>query len=134
MVASLAPSTRDLACNPFMCPNWESKPVTFWFANPHSIHWATPARAKLTIIKSTPHFYSFTINFFKDFIYSFLDRGEGKEKERERNIDAHEKHWPVASCMPPTGVLASNPGMCHDWKSNQWPFSSQAGVQPTEPH
>ena len=25
--------------------------------------------------------------FFKDFIYLFLERGEGREKERERNID-----------------------------------------------
>ena len=25
--------------------------------------------------------------FFKDFIYLFFERGEGKEKERERNID-----------------------------------------------
>ena len=24
--------------------------------------------------------------FFKDFIYLFIDRGEGKEKARERNI------------------------------------------------
>ena len=25
--------------------------------------------------------------FFKDFIYLFLERGGGREKERERNID-----------------------------------------------
>ena len=25
--------------------------------------------------------------FFKDFIYLFLERGEGKEEERERNIN-----------------------------------------------
>ena len=29
---------------------------------------------------------------FKDFIYLFLERGEGREKERERNIDVREKH------------------------------------------
>ena len=30
--------------------------------------------------------------YFKDFIYLFLERGEGREKERERNIDVREKH------------------------------------------
>ena len=49
--------------------------------------------------------------FFKDFIYLFLDRGEGWEKERERNINV----WlPLA--RPPTGDLAGNPGMCPNWK------------------
>ena len=40
----------------------------------------------------------------------------------------------VASHMPPTGELAHNPGVCPDWKSNQRPFGSQAGIQSTEPH
>ena len=39
----------------------------------------------------------------KDFIYLFLERGEGGEKERKRNIDMPEKHGSVASCTPPTG-------------------------------
>ena len=26
-------------------------------------------------------------SFFKDFIYLFLEKGEGREKERERNIN-----------------------------------------------
>ena len=31
---------------------------------------------------------SFIFQFFrKDFIYLFLERGEGREKEKERNID-----------------------------------------------
>ena len=52
------------------------------------------------------------LNFFKDFIYLFLDRGEG---EREG-----EKHQcVVASSTPFTGDLARNPGMCPDWESNQ---------------
>ena len=37
---------------------------------------------------------------FNDFIYLFLERGEGREKERERNIDVPEKHRLVASHMP----------------------------------
>ena len=39
------------------------------------------------------------INYFifKDFMYLFLKRGEGREKEKERNIDVREKHQSVAS-------------------------------------
>ena len=37
--------------------------------------------------------------FFKDFIYSFLERGEGKDKERERNINV----WLPLTC-PPLGT------------------------------
>ena len=43
----------------------------------------------------------------------------GREGEREGNIDVWEKHGPVASHTPPTGDLASNPGMCPDWEWNQ---------------
>ena len=64
--------------------------------------------------------------FFKDFIYLFLE--EGREKERERNINV----W--LSLMPPTGDLACNPSMCPDWESNQRPFVSQAGASSTELH
>ena len=34
-----------------------------------------------------------------------------------------EKHrYVVASCVPTTGDLAHNPGMCPDWELNQRPF------------
>ena len=39
--------------------------------------------------------------FFKDFIYLFLERGQGREKARKRNIDVWEQHWSVASCTRP---------------------------------
>ena len=46
-----------------------------------------------------------------------------------------EKHQCVAaSCTPPTGDLAHNPGMCSDCESNQQPFGSKAGAQFAEPH
>ena len=55
---------------------------------------------------------------------------QGRDREREG-----EKHqYVVAFCMPPTGDLARNPGMCPDWELNQGPFGSQAGTQSTEPH
>ena len=38
----------------------------------------------------------FYLFIFKDFIYLFLERGEGREKERERNIDA----WVPLVCSP----------------------------------
>ena len=40
----------------------------------------------------------------------------------------------IASCVPPTGDLAYNPGLCPDWESNHQPFGSQAMTQSTEPH
>ena len=42
------------------------------------------------------------------FNYLFLEKGEGREKERERTINV----WLPAMC----------PGMCPNWESNQWPF------------
>ena len=46
--------------------------------------------------------------FLKKIIYLFLERGGGREKEKERNINV----WLPLVCPPPTGVLAHNPGMC----------------------
>ena len=46
-----------------------------------------------------------------------------------------EKHQcVVASCTPPTGDLACNPGMCPHWELNQPPFGSQASAQSAKPH
>ena len=44
--------------------------------------------------------------FFSNIIYLFLERGEGRKKERERN------QCVVVSHAPHTGDLAWNPGMC----------------------
>ena len=51
--------------------------------------------------------------FKKDFIYLFLERGEGREKEQERNINV----WVPLMCPQP-GHLAHNPGKCPDWELN----------------
>ena len=51
--------------------------------------------------------------------YFFSERGEGRKKERERNIDMQEKHQLVASCTPPPGDLVHNPDLCPDRESNQ---------------
>ena len=49
-----------------------------------------------------------TVLFFKDFIYLFF-RGEGREKERERNIDVREKHHLAASHTGPSQVWIPQP-------------------------
>ena len=68
-----------------------------------------PERKKKIVYKM----FDLKLSFFKDFIYLFLDRGEGREEEGEKH------QCVVASHMPPTGDLACNPGMCPDWESNQ---------------
>ena len=60
-------------------------------------------------------------------MYLFLEREEERETGRETSIV-------VASCVPPTGDLAYNPGLRLDWESNQRCFDSQASTQSTEPH
>ena len=50
----------------------------------------------------------------KDFTYSFLERGEGREKEGEK----HQCMRDVASHTPQTGALVQNLGMYPDWGSN----------------
>ena len=56
-------------------------------------------------------------SFFLRFMYLFLERGEGRENERERNINVREIS--IASHMPPPGDLACNPGVCPDQESNR---------------
>ena len=47
------------------------------------------------------------ISFLKHFIYLILERGGGRKKEGERNIDVREKHQSVASHTCPD--LGLNP-------------------------
>ena len=51
VVTSCAVPAGDLTHNPGMCPRMGIKLATLWFAGWHSIHWATPARATLIILK-----------------------------------------------------------------------------------
>ena len=55
--------------------------------------------------------------FKNDFIYLFLERGEGREKEKERNISVRE-----------------NPGTFPDWELNRPPFALRDNAQLTEPY
>ena len=85
-------------------------------------------------IRIIRHSVFLIILFFKDFIHLLLERGEGREKGRRRNIEVQEIHQSFASTTPQTEDLACNPGMCPDWESNQWTFGSQVSTQSTEPH
>ena len=66
-------------------------------------------------------------------MYLFLERRDGRDKDRETDIHVREKQL-IASLMLPTGDLARNPGKCPDQELNQWPFCLQAGTHSTEPH
>ena len=64
-------------------------------------------------------FYVVCCNF-KDVFVWFLERGGGKEKERERNIHVWEKHGSGTFHTPPTGDQAHNPDTHTDRASNWW--------------
>ena len=55
--------------------------------------------------------------FFKRFYLFILEKGEGREKERERNINM----W-LLFARPLLGYSAHNPGLCPDWELNWQPF------------
>ena len=60
--------------------------------------------------------YNFFVFVFKDFVYLFLERGEGREKERERNISRLLTlvrpllgTWPATQACALTGNQTSYP-------------------------
>ena len=63
-------------------------------------------------------------SFLKFYLIIFRER-EGREKERERNINV----WLPLVC-PATGDLAHNPGMCPDWESNCNPLIRRPALSP----
>ena len=81
-----------------------------------------------TLVSTMPMpFFKNVFLFFKGIIYLFLEIGEGRVKEGERNIDVLEKHRSDISHTPPTGDLAHNPGMCPDWESH-WAMLLRAPI------
>ena len=59
----------------------------------------------------------------KDFIYLFLEQGERREKERERNIDVRGRHGSVASSTHP------------NWGPNPQPrHAPWSGIEPATFH
>ena len=70
----------------------------------------------------------FLFYFLVSYLFIFRDRRRKGERKGE------EHHCVLASHAPPSGDLAHNTSMCPDWELNWWPFASQFGAQPTEPH
>ena len=81
-VASLAPPTRNLACNPTVCPDWESNQQLF----------GSQAHAQSTEPYQPGHFHSY---FLKRF-YSSVFREKGRVGERE----GEKQHYVVALMCP----------------------------------
>ena len=69
---------------------------------------------------------------FKEFIYLFLERGEGRQKERERDIDVRERHPSVASGRCPSWGPNPQPGVCPDKELNRQPVALRDDIQLTE--
>ena len=68
------------------------------------------------------HIEYFIFNYFLKYLFIFIFRDrEGREKESERNNNVTEKQPSAASHTPPTGGLASNPGLCPDQQSRTMP-------------
>ena len=57
-------------------------------------------------------------------MYLLLERGKKREREGEKHPSV------AASCTPPSGDLACNPGKCPDQES----IRQQASTQSTKPH
>ena len=69
----------------------------------------------------------FYLLFLIKILFIYFQRERVREGKREG-----EKHQRVvAFCMPPTGDLACNSGLCPDWELNLRPFGFQAGIQST---
>ena len=71
---------------------------------------------------SSPHLFF----FFKRSLFIF------RRREGEREGKKHQRV--VASCAPPSGDLARNPGTCPDLESSRPPFGLQSGIQSPEAH
>ena len=86
----------------------------------------TKTKNKITFILVTlfPISIHIVYFFFKDFIYLFLERGEGRGKEGRKD------QCMAARVVALTGDLACNTGMCPDWESNWRPFGSQPALNP----
>ena len=106
---------------------WSSALVGLSWGWPLCISDKFPGGADAASLRAMPNFLLFWLfrqmceppltSTFLRFYLLILERGERREKERERNTDVWEKHWSVAFCMLLLGDLAHNPGMCPDPES-----------------
>ena len=79
-------------------------------------------------------FFKNSFYFFKYFIYLFLERGTGREKERERNINVWLPlmwpplgTWPATQACALTGNRTGYP-LVHSPHSVHWATPTRAGI------
>ena len=131
---SLPPASPHLSSCPWVVHTCTPLPP----ASPHlsSCSWVvhiSSLASPFPILFLTSHCLFLYLPFmllFLRFYYLFIFRERGREGEREEE----KRQCVVASQVPPVGDLASNPGMCPDWESNQQRFGSQAHIKFTELH
>ena len=70
----------------------------------------------------------------RTFLSLLLEREQGREEGRERNIDVREKHRLVASLMRPDWGLAVRLGIEPATQICALPGNRTCNLQPTEPH
>ena len=93
--------------------------------------WAFGESILLVNNEGTQVFHSFK-RFIYSFIHSFIHSFIFWEKRNEGEIPGEKHQYVVASCMPPTGDLAHNPGLCPEcvpnWQSSvHWATPARAG-------
>ena len=105
-IQSQCPSTAE-----WINKMWYVQTVEYYLAIKRIKYWIPGYNVNepwnIMLTERSSHKRPHIIWFLRDLIYLFLERGGGREKERERNINAQNKHWLVASHTPPTGDLAA---------------------------
>ena len=79
---------------------------------------------KLSIYKLASTFFTFFLNPHLRTFLLILERGEVKERERERKFYVREEHLTVTSHRLHNWDQTHNLGMCPGWKSNPQSFRS----------
>ena len=70
-------------------------------------------KSSLSVLSFVTHLRRLTLFFLRFYLFIFRERGrKGRERDKYQCV--------VASCTPPAGHLACNPGMYPDWELTLW--------------
>ena len=117
---------RWLCCPCYLCIHWSLLVCVLTRALTHNLGLLEPHCNQLTYLVKDLFAKSF---FKKDFIYLFLERREGREIERERNINVREKYWLVACHMCPDCEPNLQPRHVLWWDNAPTNWATLAGPQ-----